>query len=147
MVEIGGEVRAKGKNDRNQFWRVGIDKPKEGNMIPGTELQVVISLKNRSLTTAGNYRKFYEKNGIKYVHTINPKTGFPVISKLLSATVIADDCMTADAYDTALMVMGLEKSIEFLKENKFLEAYLIYADQQGQFQVYVTPGLKKYISE
>jgi thiamine biosynthesis lipoprotein len=147
LIEIGGEVRAEGKNDRNQFWRIGIDKPVEGNMLPGADLQAIVNLDNRSLATSGNYRKYYEKNGIKFVHTVNPKTGYPVISNLLSATVVAKNCMTADAYATALMVFGVDKSIAFLKENKFLEAYLIYADQQGRFQVYVTPGLKKFITE
>jgi thiamine biosynthesis lipoprotein len=91
-------------------------------MIPGSNLQAIIRLRNHSLATSGNYRKYYEKGGIKYVHTINPKTGYPVVSNLLSATVVADDCMTADAYATALMVFGVEKSISFLQENKFLKA-------------------------
>jgi FAD:protein FMN transferase len=147
LIEIGGEVRAKGKNNSNQTWRIGIDKPVEGNMLPGANLQAIIKLENKSLATSGNYRKFYEKNGMKFVHTVNPKTGYPVISNLLSATVVADDCITADAYATALMVFGVDKSIEFLKANNFLEAYLIYADQQGRFQVYVTPGLSKYVAE
>jgi thiamine biosynthesis lipoprotein len=147
MVEIGGEVRARGKNDRNQFWKIGIDKPREGNMLPGSDLQAIISLRNRSLATSGNYRKFYEKDGIKFVHTINPKTGYPVISNLLSATVVSDDCMTADAYATAFMVFGLDRSIAFLQENKFLDAYLIYADEEGKFRVFATPGLQKYVEE
>jgi thiamine biosynthesis lipoprotein len=147
MVEIGGEVRAKGRNQNNRIWRIGIDKPVEGNMIPGSDLETIIRLDNRALATAGNYRKFYERNGIKYVHIINPKTGYPVISKLLSATVVARDCLTADGYDTPMMVMGLEKSIQFLKENPFIEAYLIYADEKGDFKIYITPGLKKYIAE
>jgi FAD:protein FMN transferase len=147
MVEIGGEVRAKGRNQNNRTWRIGIDKPMEGNMMPGAELETIIRLDNRALATAGNYRKFYERNGIKYVHIINPKTGYPVISKLLSATVVARDCLTADGYDTPLMVMGLERAIQFLKENTFLEAYLIYADEKGDFKVYATPGLKKYFEE
>jgi thiamine biosynthesis lipoprotein len=79
MVEIGGEIRAQGKNEQGEYWRIGIDKPVDGNNIPGTELQTIVKLNNRSLATSGNYRKFYEKNGIKYVHTINPKTGYPVI--------------------------------------------------------------------
>jgi thiamine biosynthesis lipoprotein len=146
MVEIGGEIRAKGKNDRNQTWKIGIDKPLEGNDIPGENLQAIIRLNNSSLATSGNYRKYYVRDGIKYVHTIDPETGYPVMSNLLSATVVADDCMTADAYATALMVFGVERSIDFLKENDFLDAYLIYADEQGNFQVYITPGLKKYIT-
>jgi thiamine biosynthesis lipoprotein len=147
LVEIGGEVRAKGRNDRNQVWRIGIDKPVEGNMLPGAELEAIIKLRNRSLATSGNYRKFYERNGIKYVHTVNPRTGYPVVSNLLSATVVASDCMTADAYATAMMVFGIDKSIEFLKENDFLDAYLIYTDEQGKFTIYVTPGLSKSITE
>ncbi|HJZ40540.1 MAG TPA: FAD:protein FMN transferase [Bacteroidales bacterium] len=147
LVEIGGEVRAKGKNDRNQVWRIGIDKPVEGNMIPGADLQAVIRLQNRSLATSGNYRKYYEKGGIKFVHTIDPKTGYPVVSNLLSATVVTDDCMIADAYATALMVLGIEKSVVFLNENSFLDAYLIYADQEGKFRVYATPGIKKFLDE
>ncbi len=147
LVEIGGEVRARGKNDRDQVWQVGIDKPIEGNLIPGADLEAIIKLDNRSLATSGNYRKFYVKKGIKYVHTINPKTGYPVISNLLSATVVARDCITADAYATTFMVFGVEKSIKFLKENSFLEAYLIYADDKGRFRVYNTPGLNRFITE
>jgi thiamine biosynthesis lipoprotein len=145
LVEIGGEVRTRGKNERNTYWKIGIDKPIENNQVPGADLQTVISLKNKSLATSGNYRKFYMKNGLKFVHTIDPKTGYPVVSNLLSATVIADDCTTADAYATALMVMGLEKSIEFLKKNDFLEAYLIYSAPNGEFETFTTPGLEKYI--
>ena len=147
MVEIGGEVRARGKNEQGDYWRIGIDKPVDGNNFPGTELQSIVKLNDHSLATSGNYRKFYEKNGIKYVHTINPKTGYPVISNLLSATVVASDCMTADAYATAFMVMGTDRSIKFLNENRFLDAYLIYSDEKGDFKVYYTKGLKKYIAE
>jgi thiamine biosynthesis lipoprotein len=147
MVEIGGEVRARGKNEQGDYWRIGIDKPVDGNEIPGTDLQSIVRLNDRSLATSGNYRKFYEKNGIKYVHTINPGTGFPVISNLLSATVVADDCMTADAYATAFMVMGTDRSIQFLNENKYLDAYLIYSDEEGNFKVYYTNGLKRYLAE
>ncbi len=147
MVEIGGEVRARGRNGNNEFWRIGIDKPVEGNMTPGSDLQAIIHLRDRSLATSGNYHRFYEKDGVKYVHTINPKTGYPVISNLLSATIVAEDCMTADAYATAMMVMGLEKSIQFLSENQFLEAYLVFADDKGAFQVYMTPGLHEFMAE
>lgn len=147
MVEIGGEVRARGKNEKRSVWKIGIDKPQEGNMLPGSNLQAIVSLDRKSLATSGNYRKFYEKDGVKYVHTINPKTGFPVVSNLLSATVVAEDCIIADAYATALMVMGLNQAIEFLKTHRFLEAFLIYADTQGRFQVYFTPGLEKYIEQ
>ena len=147
MVEIGGEVRVRGRNDKGNLWRIGIDKPVEGNMIPGSDLQVILQLDRKSLSTSGNYRKFYVKDGVKYAHTINPSTGFPALSNLLSATIIADDCMTADAYATACMVFGLEKSIDFLNKHRFLEAYLIFSDEKGEFNVYSTKGFERYLSE
>lgn len=145
MVEIGGEVRSKGKNPKGLYWRIGIDKPEEGNMIPGEKIQDIISLKNQSVTTSGNYRAFYEENGAKYSHIINPKTGFPAKSRLLSVTIVAKDCITADGWDTPLMVMGLEKSIEILKMHPELEALLIYSDNKGAFQEYMTDGFKAMI--
>jgi thiamine biosynthesis lipoprotein len=146
MVEIGGEVHTKGKNPKGLYWRVGIDKPLEGNLVPGETLQAIISLKNQSVTTAGNYRNYYEENGAKYSHIINPKTGFPVKSRLLSVTVVAKDCITADGWDTPLMVMGLEGSIEMLKKHPELEALLIYSDDKGNFQEFMTDGFKDMIT-
>lgn len=143
LVEIGGEINARGKNPDGNPWRVGIDKPTEENMTPGNELQTVVKLKNRSLATSGNYRKFFEEDGVKYAHTINPKTGYPVMSNLLSATIVAKDCMTADAYATVCMVAGLQKSIEIIEKNKNLEAYLIYSDDKGNYKVYTTKGMDK----
>jgi thiamine biosynthesis lipoprotein len=147
LVEIGGEINTRGINEKGNIWRIGIDKPIENNLIPGTYLQAIVQLKNRSLATSGNYRKFYEKDGVKYAHSINPKTGYPVLKNLLSATVLAEDCMTADAYATAFMVMGLEKTKDFLLEHAEMEAYLVYSDDQGNYQVFVTSGLKKDILE
>lgn len=147
VVEIGGEVRAKGRNSKGLYWRVGIDKPEEGNMEPGGKLQVIISLKNQSVTTSGNYRKFFEENGIKYSHIINPKTGFSVNSNLLSVTIVAKDCITADGWDTPLMVMGLENSIETLKKHPELEALLIYSDEKGEYQEYLTDGFKAMLTK
>jgi thiamine biosynthesis lipoprotein len=112
LVEIGGEVRAKGINGKGIVWKIGIDKPIEDQSASNRELQAIASLNNKSLATSGNYRKFYEKDGIKYSHTINPKTGYPARNTLLSASVLATDCMTADAFATAFMVLGVEKSIE-----------------------------------
>lgn len=143
LVEIGGEVNAHGKNPENKRWRIGIDRPEDGNLIPGQTLQTVVTLKNRSLATSGNYRKFIEENGVKYAHTINPKTGYPVMSNLLSATIVADDCMTADAYATICMVSGLEKSIEIIQKTKGLDAYLIYSNEKGEFKVYSTKGMDR----
>jgi thiamine biosynthesis lipoprotein len=145
LVEIGGEINTRGVNEKGNIWRIGIDKPIENNLIPGIHLQAVIRLNNRSLATSGNYRKFYEKNGVKYAHSIDPETGYPVLSNLLSATVLAENCMTADAYATAFMVMGLEKTKDFLLKHKELETYLIYSDDQGNYQVFITDVLKKDI--
>jgi thiamine biosynthesis lipoprotein len=147
LVEIGGEVRCKGTNAKNMLWHIGIDKPNEGNIIPGGELQAIIELNNKSLTTAGNYRKFFVENGVKYGHTIDPKTGLPARNTLLSATVVCDDAMTADAYDTVFMVLGLEKSKELLKKLPGIEVYFIYSNAQGEFEVYVSEGLKNMIVE
>lgn len=147
LVEIGGELKCKGKNDKGEDWKIGIDKPIEGNMIAGSNIQAILAIKTKSLATSGNYRKFYEKDGVKFAHSINPKTGYPVLSRLLSATILADECITADAFATACMVMGLEKSIQLLEKTQALEGYLIYSDESGKFQVYSTPGMKEHIVE
>ncbi len=144
LVEVGGEVRARGKNAAEQVWSVGVDKPNE-NLNPENRFQVIVSLDSAALATSGNYRKFWvdENTGIKYAHTINPKTGYPVKSKLLSATVVAPDCMTADAWATACMVVGEEKAKEFIKANKELEAYFVFSDFEGNYQVWQSEGFAK----
>jgi len=146
MVEIGGEVRAKGINDKEVLWRIGIDKPIEGSSETNRELQEIVSLNNLSLSTSGNYRKFYEKDGIKYSHTIDPKTGYPARHSLLSASVVANDCMTADAFATAFMVLGIEESIEMSKKLNYLDVYFIYTDSTNQYKVYASDGFKKMIT-
>jgi len=145
MVEIGGEIRTRGVNPKGSFWRIGVDRPEYGNMIPGQQLQVIISMHNRSLATSGNYRKFYEKNGVRITHSIDPATGYPKDSRLLSATILTEECMTADAYATSCMVMGLEKAKLFIEGMKNTDAYFIYGDDQGMYQVWYTDGLRKYI--
>jgi thiamine biosynthesis lipoprotein len=147
LVEIGGEVRAKGKNAHGDYWRVGIDKPIDGLQLPGLQMEAVVSLRNRALATSGNYRRYYIKDGVKYSHTIDPATGFPVQHNLLSATVVADECMIADGFATAFMVLGVDKSKSILKNREDLEAYLIYTDKSGKYAVYITPGMRKYISK
>jgi FAD:protein FMN transferase len=147
LVEIGGEIRVKGKNREGNPWRVGVDKPVDNNMVPGRQLQVILQLNNVSLATSGNYRKFFEEDGIKYAHSIDPSTGWPVKHTLLSATVIANDCMTADAWATAFMVMGLEKSIDLSRRIPNLQVYFIYNDDQGKYQVYYTPGIESIIQK
>ncbi|MDX9948456.1 MAG: FAD:protein FMN transferase [Bacteroidales bacterium] len=146
LVEIGGEVRAKG--DKNGvLWRIGIDRPEDNNNMPGNNLQAVISMKDRSLATSGNYRKFYVEDGVKYSHTIDPLTGYPARNTLLSATILADDCATADGIATACMVMGKDKTFEFLGEHSEYDAFLIFSDASGNFQTWSTANLKKFISQ
>lgn len=143
LIEVGGELRAKGKNSNGKTWRVGIDKPLEN--LEQRELKAIINLKNLALATSGNYRKFYEKDGQKFSHTINPATGYPVRHSLLSATVITKDCATADALATAFMVMGLDKSKAWLVQHTSTEALLIYADESGNLSTFITPNLTKTI--
>lgn len=145
LVEIGGEVRTRGINPRGQTWTVGIDKPIDGLQIPGIQMQAVIRLKNRSLATSGNYRRFYIRDGVKYSHTIDPLSGYPVRHNLLSATVLADECMIADGFATAFMVLGIEKSKQLLEQRNDLDAYLIYTDETGQYKVFYTNGIKKLL--
>ncbi|MGM0551463.1 MAG: FAD:protein FMN transferase [Bacteroidota bacterium] len=147
LVEIGGEIRTKGANRKGEDWTIGIDKPIENNFMPGQDLQVIIRLSGKSLATSGNYRKFYEKDGVKYSHTLSPKTGKPVRRKLLSATVITDECARADALATAFMVMGLKKARQFMDEQPGIWGYFIYSDNEGNFQVSYSPELKNLIIE
>lgn len=143
MVEIGGEVLAKGKNNKNKWWRIGIDKPIENEK--ERTIEAVISLQNKALATSGNYRKFYEKNGVKYSHTLNPKTGYPVRHSLLSATVITDNCAMADAYATVFMVVGLEKAKEILEKNSNLKALLIFEDENKTLKTFVSKDIESTI--
>lgn len=146
LVEIGGEVRVRGDKG-GVLWRIGIDRPQDNNLLPGDDLQAVISLKDRSLATSGNYRKFYVENGIKYSHTIDPRTGYPAKNQLLSATIIADSCSTADGIATACMVMGKDKSIEFLGFHPEFDAFLVFSDDNGNFVTWTSENLKRFISE
>ena len=146
LVEIGGEVRTRGTRNGN-LWRIGIDKPEDNNLIPGQSLQAIIRITDRSLATSGNYRKFYVEDGIKYSHTIDPETGYPAKNRLLSATIIAEDCGTADGIATACMVMGHEKSIEFINSNPQFSAYLVISGDDGNYQTWISEDLKEFISE
>jgi len=146
LVEIGGEVRVKGDKG-GVMWKIGIDRPTDNNMIPGNELQAIIQMKDRSLATSGNYRKFYVENGIKYSHTIDPKTGYPAKNQLLSATILASDCATADGIATACMVMGKDRTIEFLGLHPEYEAFLVYSDDSGNLMTWASENLKEFISE
>ncbi|MCH7413009.1 FAD:protein FMN transferase [Belliella sp. R4-6] len=143
LVEIGGELVAKGVNDEGELWKVGINRP-EADSNPN-ELYSIVALKNQGMATSGNYRNFYDLDGKKISHTIDPKTGRPVRHGLLSATVLAENCMYADAIATALMVMGTDKAIELQKNSDF-EVFLIYSDEEGKTLSYASEGLKPYLS-
>ncbi len=145
MVEIGGEIVTKGKNPQSENWRIGIDKPIDDVNVQNRQLQEVINVTDWALATSGNYRKFYEQNGVKYSHTIDPKTGKSVRSNLLSATILASDCITADAYATACMVIGLEESLKLINGLENMHAYFIYSDEKGDYQIAMTKGMKKFI--
>ena len=132
LIEIGGEVKVKGTKPQGKLWTVQLDNPNtDGTRSAYTYLQ----LTNKAMASSGNYRKYrIAPNGEKYVHTIHPKTGFATESNLLSATVIAElDCADVDAYATAFMAMGLEKTKEFLEKKPELKVILIYLNDQGQF--------------
>lgn len=144
LIEIGGELVAKGTNDKGEIWKVGINKPEE--LGRADQLVSIIALDNKALATSGNYRNYYEADGMKISHTIDPSTGRPVRHGLLSATVIAKDCMTADAYATAMMVMGTEKSIALQKNMEDLEIFLIFNNEDGELDFYASEGIKPYLS-
>ncbi len=146
LIEIGGEVRAKGTKNGN-LWRIGIDRPEDSNFIPGQDLQAIIRISNKSLATSGNYRKFYVEDGIKYSHTIDPRTGYPAKNRLLSATILADDCGTADGIATACMVMGHEKAISFINSHPELSAYFVISGTDGNFETWISENLKEFIVE
>ncbi len=146
LVEIGGEVRATGTK-AGAHWRIGIDKPVDNNLSPGKTLQAIIKISDKSLATSGNYRKFFVEDGVKYSHTIDPRTGYPVKNRLLSATIIADECIMADGIATACMVMGTDDAIEFIKNNPQYSAYFVFSDEDGNFKTWASENLKEYISD
>lgn len=148
LVEIGGEMRLKGKNSKGNLWRVGVDKPMDGNYMPGENLQTILEVTDLGLATSGDYRRFYidSLTGEKYSHTIDPKTGYSAKQGLLSATVIAPDCMTADAYATAFMVLGVDSSKKILERMPELEAYFVY-NEKGENKVFYTNNMKHRIVE
>ena len=147
MIEIGGEIVTRGFNQKQEPWRIGVNKPTDDSLNTSQELQTVLNVTDIAMATSGNYRNFYYKNGKKYAHTIDPKTGYPVQHTLLSATVLAKDCATADAYATSFMVLGLEGAQKILQQHPELMAYLIYADKDGKNQTWYSPSLKSKIQE
>ncbi len=147
LVDIGGEVKAKGTKPGGKLWRVGIEKPAK-NKNSERKLKLIIGLKDKSVATSGSYRKYYERNGVRYSHTIDPKTGYPVKHSLLSVSVVTDNTAVADAYATAFMVMGFDKAKKFVERTKNMDAFFIYSDPKtGHNITYATEGFKKLILE
>lgn len=142
IVDIGGEVRAKGTKPNGKKWTCAIETPNEDNSLE-RKFDYYLEIEDEAIVTSGNYRKFYIENGKKYSHTINPKTGKSVTHSLLSASVISKDATSADAIATAFMVMGMDSSLVWLKKYPEYEAHFIYSSEDGKLQTYTTAGLKK----
>ncbi len=147
LINIGGEIRCAGKNPGGNQWKIGVDKPIFGNLISTQDYQVILELNDLSMASSGNYRKYYEVDGKKIVHTLDPKTGYTKMNQLLGATILTADCMTADALATACMVMGPGKAKEFISGLKGVEAYFVLSDDDGIYQEWYTPGLARMISK
>lgn len=147
MVEVGGEIVTSGVNPERLPWRVGVIKPNDDSLNVSHEVQTVLNVTDIAMATSGNYRRFYYKDGKKFAHTIDPKTGYPVQHNILSATVLAKTCAQADAYATSFMVMGLDKAKKVLERHPDLMAYFIYDDGQGKNAVWFSPSLKDKIAD
>ena len=147
MIEIGGEIVAQGNNEKRMPWRIGVTKPTDDSLNTNEEIQTVLNVTDIAMATSGNYRNFYYKGGKKYAHTIDPHTGYPVQHNILSSTVLAKDCATADAYATSFMVMGLDGAKKILERHPELMAYFIYSDSKGRNQVWFSPSLRTKISQ
>lgn len=146
MVEIGGEVTMKGVNANGDCWRIGINKPEDETGSLSNDIEEVVQLcKPGGIATSGNYRNFYVKDGKKYAHTIDPRTGYPAEQNILSSTVVAKDCMTADAYATAFMAMGLDQARELASSLPDLDYFFIYSDEQGRQKVAYSKGMLRYL--
>lgn len=147
MIEIGGEMALKGKNPEAGKWRIGISVPNDDSTSSNMDWQEKLVLTDKCIATSGNYRRFYIKDGKKYAHTINPATGYPIQHSLLSATVVADNCLTADALATAFMVMGVDKALKLAEELPEVEGLFICAADSGKTIIVRTKGMDKYNSK
>ena len=142
MIEIGGEIVVRGNGPGHKEWNIGISKPVEDSLSADNGIQAMLRLTDCAIATSGNYRRFYYKDGRRYSHTVDPRTGYPVNHTLLSSTVVADDCATADAYATAFMVLGLDSARTVLRSNPRLKAMFIYSNAKGENEIWISPELK-----
>ena len=145
LVDIGGEIVLKGHNDKGELWKIGINKPIDDPTSQTNEIEQIIQITDISMATSGNYRQFYIQDGKKYAHTINPITGYPVQHNLLSATVLSEKCIDADAIATACMVVGAESAISLCESIDSVECYLIFANEVGELQTICTKGFEHYL--
>lgn len=154
MVELGGEVRCIGQNKNGIAWRIAVDKPIAHDVVDGRPLQAIIDVQDAAVCTSGNYRKFIEVNGIKYSHTLDPRTGYPSYNGLLSVTIQANSAAIADAYATACMVLGAEDGVEFIERMREVRAgvpleALFIMNKEGsdsEFEFWTTPGWSEKIT-
>ncbi|MDO9256799.1 MAG: FAD:protein FMN transferase [Bacteroidales bacterium] len=144
LIDIGGEVLARRTKPGGEKWSVAIEMPAKTADEP-RKIQAVVMLQDMAISTSGSYRKFYEENGVRYSHTIDPSNGYPVKHTTLSVSVLAKDCITADAYATAFMVMGVDKGKEYLKKHPKLDVYFIYTAPDGSMNTYYTKGFRKHL--
>ena len=150
IINIGGEVLAKGTKENGENWSVGIERPATHFYDTVQNIETIIYLHDKSVVTSGNYRKYYEKDGIRYSHTINPATGRPVDHSLLSVSVISDHAWYADAMATAFMVMGLEQSLQFINshpENPDIQAVYFIYNENGEYRTHSTPAFDSIIQK
>ena len=144
LVDTGGEIMAKGEKANGQPWIVGIEKPAE-NMDSERIVQTCIALRDKGLVTSGSSRKYVERDGKRYSHCIDPKTGYPVEHQVLSVTVMAENSVWADALASIGMVMGLEKSLQLFQSMENVEAYYIFVNEQGELETFATEGFESLI--
>ncbi len=143
IVEVGGEIRIKGKKPDGSPMKIGIEAPDFANNRTQI-MQRIISMEEGAVTTSGNYRKFHESKGTRINHIIDPVTGFPINNELISVTLMAPDAITADAYDNALMSMGLAKAMEFVESREDLAAFFIYKNKEGTISDTASSRFQKY---
>lgn len=139
LIDVGGELLANGEKLNGEKWIVGVEKPAE-SATAERELQETFALKNKALATSGNYRKYYEIDGVRYAHSLDPKTGYPVQHSLLSVSVLAKTCTEADAFATAFMVMGREKALAFILQHPEIQAYFIYFNKDNGIETQMSDG-------
>ena len=144
LVDTGGEIMARGSKPNGQPWIVGIEKPAK-NWDSEQVVQTRITLRDKGLVTSGSTRKYVERNGRRYSHCIDPKTGYPVEHNVLSATVMAENSVWADALASICMVMGMEKSLPLIESMDGVEVYYIFVNDQNELETFATEGFQKLI--